>query len=480
MSSQPDVATVLGVQTPRLRVADDSASRDEGPDADDLLQAYGLVLDDWQAMVLDDWLATGPDGLWAHSRAGLSVPRQNGKNAILEAREVYGMTMLHEAFLHTAHEVKTARKAFLRLLGYFDNPRKYPDLAAMVKEIRRTNGQEAIVLTGGGQIEFVARSKNSARGFTVDIIVLDEAQDLTDEALEALRSTNAAGPQANPQIIYTGTPPSPKNDGEVFTRFRSGALSGATASTCWHEWSAAPDADLDDEATIAQANPAYQIRLSAKTVADEREDISEEGFARERLGMWDEVSTSAVIDQATWLRCADMASQVNDRLALAVDVQPDRTSGSVAVAGQRKDGRWHIEVIDNRNNVGWILQRVAGIWGRQRIRTVVIDKRGPAASLIEPLQQKGIKVTTTDAAQMAASCGAFYDAVMEDKVRHLDTPVLNSALAVARKRSLGDAWAWHRKNAAADITPLVACTLALHGAMSDRISKRRSGGATFV
>lgn len=478
-SSPPSV--VLGAQEPRLRVASDAGDRADGEAADQLLASYGLNLDDWQAWTLDDWLAVDPaTSLWVHQTCGLSVPRQNGKNGVLEAREVYGMTVIGEKFLHTAHEVKTARKAFLRLLEYFDNPRRYPDLAAMVREIRRTNGQEAIVLHNGGSIEFVARSKGSARGFTVDVVVMDEAQDLADEALEALRSTNSAGPQRNPQIVYTGTPPGPKNDGEVFTRIRSSALAGTSTSRCWHEWSAEPGADLDSETTVAQANPAYGIRISRDTVQGEREDLSEEGFARERLGMWEDVSTSAVIDAATWLRCADMGSQPVDRLALAVDVQPDRTSGSVAVAGQRADGRWHVEVIDNRNNVGWILERVAGIYKRQRIRTVVIDRRGPAASLIEPLQQRGLKVTTTDASEMAASCGALYDAVMEDALRHLDTPVLNSALAVARKRSLGDAWAWHRKNSAADITPLVACTLALHGAQSDRIAQRRSNAATFV
>ena len=478
-SSPPDV--VIGVQTPRLRVAVDGGDRTEGETADDVMAAYGLLLDDWQAWTLDDWVATDPvSGLWLHTSCGLSVPRQNGKNGILEAREVYGMAVLGERFLHTAHEVKTARKAFLRLLEYLDNPRKYPDLAAKVKEIRRTNGQEAIVLRNGGQIEFVARSKGSARGFTVDVIILDEAQDIAEEALEALRSTNAAGPRQNPQIIFTGTPPGPKNDGEVFTRVRTTALAGADPSRCWHEWSAEPGSDMDDERTIAQANPGYGIRISARSVADERADLSEEGFARERLGMWDDITTSAVIDAQTWLRCADMSSQPRDRLSLAVDVQPDRTSGSVAVAGERSDGRWHVEVIDNRNNVGWIVERVAGIYKRQRIRTVVIDKRGPAASLVEPLQKRGLKVTTTDAAEMAASCGAFYDAVVEDRLRHLDTPVLNSALAAARKRSLGDAWAWHRKSAAADITPLVAATLALHGAQSDRISQRRSNDATFV
>lgn len=478
MSSPPDVVT--GVQEPRLRVADLSGSREDGEDAADLIRGYGLCLDQWQRDTLGDWMAADGRGLWVHDRCGASVPRQNGKNAVLEAREVYGMAVIGEKFLHTAHEVKTARKAFKRLLTFFDDPRRYPDLAQRVTDIRRTNGQEAIILANGGSIEFAARSKGSARGFTVDVVVLDEAQDLDEDSLEALRSTNSAGPQGNPQIIWTGTPPGPRSNGELFRRFRSGALAGTAAGTCWHEWSASPGADLDDEATWAQANPAYEIRIQRRTVMAEREDLSDEGFARERLGMWDEVSTDAVIDAATWGRCADMASQPRDRLALAVDVQPDRSSASIAVAGRRADGRWHVEVIDNRNQVGWVVERVAGIYRRQRIRTVVVDRRGPAASLVEPLQAKGLKVTATSAEEMAASCGAFYDAVMEDRLRHLDTPVLNAALSVARKRSLGDSWAWHRKNAAADITPVVACTLALRGAQSDRIARRRSGGAVFV
>ena len=478
MSSQPDA--VIGVQVPRLTVADPADCRDDADDATDLMAGYGLDLDPWQHLVLADWMATTTDGVWTHSRCGLSVPRQNGKNAVLEAREVYGMAVIGEKFLHTAHEVKTARKAFLRLLHFFDNKRAFPGLAAKVTEIRRTNGQEAIVLANGGSVEFVARSKGSARGFTVDVLVLDESQDFDDDAMEALRSTNSAGPQGNPQIIYTGTPPGPRSNGEIFRRVRTGALAGEATRTCWHEWSMPSDADLDDVHAIAAANPAYNIRISPETVADERADLSDEGFGRERGGMWDEVSTNAVIDAATWGRCADMASNPVDRLALAVDVQPDRSSGSVAVAGQREDGRWHVEVIDNRNNVGWIVERVAGIYHRQHIRTVVIDRRGPAASLVEPLQRKGLKVTATSAEEMAASCGAFYDAVVEDRLRHLDTPVLNSSLAVARKRALGDAWAWHRKNAAADITPVVACTLALHGAQSDKIARRRTGKATFV
>ena len=41
---------------------------------------------------------------------------------------------------------------------------------------------------------------------------------------------------------------------------------------------------------------------------------------------------------------------------------------------------------------------------------------------------------------------------------------LDAAAAGAGKRTVGDAWAWTRKNAAADICPLVAVTLGLWAA----------------
>ena len=78
--------------------------------------------------------------------------------------------MKSEAFLHTAHEVKTTRKAFKRLKHFFgeivnDPNAKFPELNALVTEIRSTNGQEAIYLSTGGSVEFIARSKGSGRGF---------------------------------------------------------------------------------------------------------------------------------------------------------------------------------------------------------------------------------------------------------------------------------------------------------------------------
>lgn len=84
---------------------------------------------------------------------------------------------------------------------------------------------------------------------------------------------------------------------------------------------------------------------------------------------------------------------------------------------------------------------------------------------------------------MAIACGKFFDAVMESKLRHTDQPQLNVALSVARKRPLAGAWAWNRKDAGSDITPIVSATLALWGAQKDDVARpwrRRTGDRTAV
>lgn len=453
--------------------------RDDGGDACELADGYGLKPDPWQELTVTDWLQVTASGQWANTRCGLSVPRQNGKNAIIEVRELFGMVVLGEKFLHTAHEVKTARKAFARLRHFFgekanDPNANYPELNAMVAEIRHTNGQEAIVLANGGSVEFAARSKGSGRGYTVDVLVLDEAQALTDEQLEALRPTTSAAPLGNPQTIYIGTPPGPNVSGEVLTRIRAEGLKGADR-LAWSEWAAEEGDDPDSPDVWAKANPGLGYRLTRDAIADERGEFSDEGFARERLGMWGVAGSAAVIDAATWKARLDESSVAVDRLVLAVDVDPERTRGSVAIAGLREDGLVHVEIDEIRDGTGWIVQYVTDVWERNDVCAVVIDAAGAAGSLVADLEAAKVKVVETGARDVRDACGQFYDAVVErGSLRHIGQPQLAVSLASARKRPLADGWAWNRKNTSSDITQVVAATLALWGVNTpSKVRKRR-------
>jgi hypothetical protein len=471
MSSQA-VAALLGSQTPRIALVP-RAKRSDGDDAAFLASRYGLTPDPWQAAILESWLGLRQDGRFAAQRCGLAVPRQNGKNAVIEIRELFGMIVLGEKILHTAHEVKTARKAFLRLCSFFENPRRYPELADLVRDVRKTNGQEAIILTNGGSVEFVARSKGSGRGFTVDILVLDEAQELSDEAQEALLPTTSSAPLGNPQWIYTGTPPGPKAVGEVFTRLRADGVAGKDKRLSWHEWSLVGVIDLDDKANVAATNPAIGRRLNWDTPNAERAAMSDEGFSRERLGVWDEDGANAVIPAAQWADLLDPKSRIESRHAFALDVSPNQSSAAIAVAGLRADGLSHVEItgsgdmVDHRPGVEWVVPRLREMADRHLNFKVNIPAGSAAESLVPAITKAGVPVNVVKGAEVPAACGLFYTMAMStpSTLRHVGQRELGSALSGASQVDVGDgSWKWTRRKSSTDITPLYAATTALWAA----------------
>jgi hypothetical protein len=113
---------------------------------------------------------------------------------------------------------------------------------------------------------------------------------------------------------------------------------------------------------------------------------------------------------------------------------------------------------------------------------VVVDEYSPAAALIDDLRKAGVTVTVTRTRDMTAACGQFYDSAMTGQLRHIDQPVLNLALAAARRRAVGTggAWAWHRLNTESDITPLVSASLALWGVSAAGIKTRKRRGTGRV
>ena len=193
-----------GNQNPRIHIAQDY-DKSKSDKAIKLSGAMGIILDDWQVYVLSDWLAVGPGGKWKHIRNGLPCPRQNGKTALLESRINYGALFLGEKILYTAHDYSTVTQLFDRVQYFFgekknDESANYPELNARVTSVRRAAGKEAIFFKNGAAIYFSTRTKSSRRGFTVDVVVVDEAQELTDTQLKAIMATASSAPLGNPQI----------------------------------------------------------------------------------------------------------------------------------------------------------------------------------------------------------------------------------------------------------------------------------------
>lgn len=463
-------------------------------DVDERCREFGDAFDAWQDGLGQVALGLTEDGQFAATVGGvtLSIPRQVAKTFIVMRIVVAICTLFPDVtVVWTAHRTRTATMTFQKMKAYVLRPaaRKYLRPGSnQGTAIRDANGEQEIPFANGSRILFGAREQGFGRGFDeVDIEVFDEAQILTEKALEDM--VPAANQSRFPHgalLFFMGTPPRPNDPGEAFTVRRTKALSGSSVDLVYVECSADEGADPDDREQWAKANPSYPVHTPEQSILRMREILGDdESFMREALGVWDPTKSAQVIDPTTWALIADQESVPAERFALAVDVSPDRSTASVGFAGQRSDGDWHVELDETRHGVGWLVPYVAARCERNDIRAVVVDGASAAASIVDDLGKRKIKVTTTGVRDMAAACGSFYDGAMEGWLHHIDQPQLNAALGVARKRSLlgGEAWAWNRKSAASDITPLVACTLALWGAQSSVVKKpvkKRTNGREAV
>ena len=429
-----------------------------GESACELAESVGLVLDPWQRHVVDVALGMTSDDRFAAFEVGLLVPRQNGKGAVLEALTLASLFLLEDErlILHSAHEFKTAQEAFLRIKSLVEGS---PMLMKRVKAIRNANGEEGIELKNGKRLRFVARSKNSGRGFSADRVILDEAQELPSAVMDSLIPTLSSRP--NPQIVYTGTVPSMLNDSLVWKGVRDRGRAGADG-LAWLEWSPGEKwEDADDREAWFASNPAIGYRLTEDYIERERSVLTDDSFRRERLCIWDDHVQGVVIKPDDWAACLDHGSREKDDLAMAIDVAADRSSSSIAMAGRRADGRTHIEVIENRGGTGWVPDRLAQLVADWEPVAVMVDSIGTSGEMIPRLRQRGIEPLVGNTRDATQGAGDFLTAVQDGQLRHIGQLVLDEAVMNARSRSVGvdGAWAWNRKDST-DITPLVACTLA--------------------
>lgn len=453
-------------QRPRVHVTPRGVTSTDGDLAGTFSAAYGLTPDPWQRFVLDDWLGLSR-GRWASLTCGLAVPRQNGKNALLEIRELYGAVGLGERILHTAHELKTAQKHFRRLRHFFgdrkDDPgARFPELNALVKTIRLVNGQEAVLLhttdckslagglcrCDGGSIEVVARSKNSGRGFTVDVLVMDEAQELAEDDLEALMPTTSAAPLGNPQWIFTGTPPGPTAQGNVFTRVREEALGEKPGKVSWHEWSVDGRVDLDDRALWRMTNPALDAgRLQVDVIEGERARFTDDGFLRERLGQWPSFgSKPRAIPFSEW-SVLKASKPTAGRVAFGVKFTPDGSTVALAGGIRPDDGPIHVEGF-RQENLGEGFQWLVDFLAKRATSTslIVVDGKSGAGALAAALRDEGLTrrglVVIPTLEQVVSAHAMFLEAVKGGGLSHLGQAPLDEQVKDATRRLIGKAGAF--------------------------------------
>ena len=451
-----------------------------------------------QKMEMELFLARDKDGSPSALTIGISKPRQNGKSYAARYYAIYMGVFEHRQVLYSAHHSSTTNKMFKAMCDLFESPERYPEFAHDVKSISHARGYEGIYfrdwldedgrMQPGGCIEFATRTNSGSRGGTYSVIVIDEGQELTFEQQEAMLPVISAASDVKdkakmPQQIYIGTPPSPTCHGTVFQNMHDAAHSQDKGTAWWLEWSvkAKDVSDLISSPEQAlefayQTNPAMGYRIAEKTVLNEYDNMSPDGFARERLGWWSPVATQKVdyaIPEAIWMECATDKTKPDGKVAYGVKFSTDSSEVCLSGAVLTPDGKLYIELIDRKSTgqgtrwlAEWLNERY------QKASCVVIDGRNGVDVLTERIadtwRMKG-SVIRPSVKDVIASVGMLTDAVNEKTLLWNELQdALKESATTAIKRVIAGGWGFGGENSC----PIESCALALWGV---KTSKRNPG-----
>jgi hypothetical protein len=467
---------VNGSQKPRIRIVPEGDEHPRWGEVLEVLDRLEIVLDPWQMDVLHTSLLRRGD-VWAAFSVAVCCPRQNGKNEILQARELIGALVLDETMIiHSAHLADTCMEAFTRLDDLID---ANAWLLGQIEYVRRTNGRELVKFHNGARLRFRTRTRSGGRGFSGSPVIFDEPMFLPVISQNSILPVLSAQP--DPQAWYTGSAVDQREhlDGLAFARVREAALASDDDRLAYFEWSLdleSPEVLTEeramDQASWAETNPALGIRITPEYIRAERGQLTPRGFAVERLGVGDWPDTSgleaSMFDIADWDELGHDNEIVGDR-CVALDISPERRSSLYSV-GVTSEGHLGLELIEADDGTAWVPDLLRELDQRGDVVEIVCDGYGPAASVATIAEEFGVKVRLLEVDDHAQACEMFVDRVNEGTIRHGSETALDAAVRGAKTRPLVDRWAWSRRNSRIDISPLVAATLAVFSAVERDIA----------
>lgn len=471
----------------RVAIPSNIVGTDWGPIADTCRDEMGIEFDGWQdgmgqlmlARSTEESLVDG--GMLAHTVGGfnLSAMRQIGKT-YWGAGALFGLCQHYPELLilWTAHHSKTSDETFESMQGFAQRRR----IAPFIEKVYTGSGDEEVRFWNGSRILFGARERGFGRGIPgVDVLFNDEGQIMSEKAQQAMLATiNTSWLGLH---IYAGTPPATEDMDKAKAWMRKHDEAWMIEDTdvvlveiddgVWVEFGADDGADLDDLHQWAK-NPSTPHRTPFHSIQRLRRNLSDDGFRREGLGLYDE-NEGSIFDVGRWNTLVVEDAQEPQRAALVLDVSPDRKWSAIGIAGELVTGQAkdfdEVKNLEERTLV--MVKSIEGTAGVAKAIRELYDERyileiritpGAARALETKLVDESLEYEILTAAEMAAAFGTLQEAIKNGTVAHVDQPELNFGLINSKSRYLqtGEAESFDRRGYSVDTSPAVAAAGALY------------------
>lgn len=329
LSAEPRRRRKPLVGTPLPRIAPPTPAKADVKPFTELAAKVGLSLYPWQGTASRYLTAKGPTGHPLYREVCIVVARQNGKTSLL-------LPIVVKALIEGKHVLHAAQT--LKLPGDFHRVltevigRHFPELLPAKRGISWRAGQESVRLTTGGVYEITASTGSAPRGLSIDLIVVDELREMTDDRfLAAIKPTMIA--RADAQMVYLSN--AGTDSSVVLNSLRARAEQDHRLA--YIEWSAPPDAEPDDLAGWLQANPAIGHNdILLQNLEDEYRAASLGGtmanFETEHLCRWVAAMDERLIRPTDWAEqeFGDTGNPTRAFMAINMDTSGGRASAVIA------------------------------------------------------------------------------------------------------------------------------------------------------
>lgn len=421
----------------------------KGKDAARLYNQTGRTCQKWQELQLNNILALNKDGLWVHTKYGYSVPRRNGKNEIVAMRELYGL-LQGERILHTAHRTTTSHSAAVRLtelldaLGYIEVQRMNKETNAKGKytnhyTFSKQFGLERVRVLGdmGGSCDFRTRSGKGGLGEGFDLLIIDEAQEYTDDQESALKYV--VTDSKNPQTLFCGTPPTAVSSGTVFPNLRNKILAGQGKNAGWAEWSVEQMSDPNDKSLWYLTNPSLGTIFTERSIEDEITGDTLD-FNIQRLGLWVKDNLKSAISKNEWesMKVKKLPEFIDHSLYVGIKFGKDGANVAMSIAVKGTNGKTFVEVIDCRpirDGIDWIINWLSQA---KNVKKVIIDGANGQNLIAERMKNAKLKKPILPTVKEIIDANMMFEqAVFSKSMMHMGQEELTNVISNCGKRNIG-------------------------------------------
>jgi phage terminase large subunit-like protein len=457
MTTKPRKSKALrGALKPRLH-SPWLKGESKGSQVAELAERIGQPLLEWQKLILDDMLTVDKQGMFIRKTSLLLIARQSGKSHLARMRCLAGLFMFGEKdILIMSSNRGMAMKSFNIMADIIE---RNDWMRAQLKDgdpkkgIRRTNGDERIILASGAQLEVRAATSDGARGMTADFLWIDELREVSTAAMDAAKSVTLA--RMNSQRLFTSNAGSA--DSTELNNLHEACRNYPPKSLGYYEYSAPDFCDIWDRKAWAMANPSMGYLISVEAIEETIASSTTDAARTESLCQWISAlncpfSTEVLENSSD----STLEMTVGAYTIFGFDVSPSRRNGSLVAGQLLPDGRIGIGILETYSSQVAIdeLKMAASIKAWCDIyhpRIVCFDKYA-TQTIADRLTNSGVVCEDVSGQQFYKACGDLLEGLTNLRVVHNGQKSLIEQFQNTAAKTNDSAWRIIKRRSSGDIS----------------------------